>query len=258
MYNPGGISLKSIFIKSGISLLILGGIFFAAIWIFGDKGQLNTELRRVPSFSVNEVQPEKIQSPAQGNLTKDISGLLAQEILEKNPSGPQSAGNSEELRQILALNPEEFVSQSIEKALEGVDIESFRPSFSEADILLSLSSDAEAEKAYFNAVTSIYAQNFEGVAISQENIQSGNLNAPVLAFEKSKEEMLGLVVPKALADFHIRSVELLIFQENLLRLVANFQEDPLMAYLAYEKLSEIAEEVDLLNQEIDVYMKKLG
>ncbi|MEZ4156631.1 MAG: hypothetical protein R3B52_01455 [Candidatus Paceibacterota bacterium] len=254
MLQTNQVSAKRILKATLTALIALCLVFAATVWAFGDKEIIETEIVKVPSFSTVE-SLNSVKSPTDGNLTQEISKALAKDLVDKNPDGPLQ---TESGAQIAAIDPDQLVATTLQKAIEEFDASALRGKVDEGQIVFTSTSDKEAQADYFEEMNSLIKKNLKGLSINYEKPEATNFPVFVSTYEKIIADLYALPVPRVISGFHANLIELFLTQRNIYALLANYQTDPLQALLALDFADSVDDEFITLSNQMNKYIEDNG
>lgn len=177
--------------------------------------------------------------PDSSNLTKNMAGVFAGQMITNNPNGPQldKDGNPT----VLNLPGEDKAAEMIKKALSQTAI-SFDDNVSVSKDKIAKSFSPDDISKYINQVYEILGQ----VSSSTKNsISSGqtptadDLILPSLAIDAAFSKLSSLSVPNPFIEVHTNLLRLFANQKNVFYAATNYQSDPMKAMLAVQNEKEI-------------------
>ncbi|MBN2197751.1 hypothetical protein JW698_00930 [Candidatus Wolfebacteria bacterium] len=187
---------------------------------------------------------------AEENLTQSFSQILSEQIKLKNQNGLTqkdgevaiSAPNEEMLSQELL---EELMSNN----LSDENTELYHPMINENKFKISQNVSAENQVQYLKNLENISQKKLEGfnktdVEILNTIAETGNSSsARELAnlYEEMANDYYTVTIPVNWVDFHKALLSHFYSASFAWRAIANFEEDPLKAYLATQALSALEE-----------------
>lgn len=224
------------------------GALIALVFIFGSLDPIKYDIAKSPIIPRFETIPKKSAVLSQTNITEEVAQRIAQEIIEKNPEGP----NTDEQTGLVTVDPEVLVQDVIAQAFEEVKIEDLRPNITLADLVIIKSSEKALAEQYFSNLNKIIGSNFTaGISVNWENPAQTNFAALINAYAISMSESMAVAVPEDLAQLHREYVTLLGAEKNTLTLIKNYEIDPAQATVAIEAgdifTRELAEVISRMN-----------
>ncbi|MDP3881032.1 MAG: hypothetical protein Q8Q32_02530 [bacterium] len=247
------ISYKNILKATLATVILVTGLLTLLIWIFGDESYLRTEIVRSPNLS-NFEEFKKITSPAKSNLTNDISEVIAREIAELNPQGP-TQGSSDET-QIAALDPEKLLDKTIQEGLKNFNPDQLRYQAGLSQIQSTESNIKEKQAEYFEEINDIVNTAFKNAeTINYAYLPETNFQSIIASYDDAIGRLYKTKVPSDLLAYHINLISLLGTHQNVYAVLANFEDDPLQAYLAADFGLQIENEIVFLSNDMNQYIK---
>ncbi len=172
------------------------------------------------------------------NLTRNLAGIFAKQMIEKNSSGPQpdESGNLTKLN----LPSEKTAEQMIKDAISKTAF-TFDDKISVASNKILSSSDSNDATEYFQKTNEVLNQISAVMSSGDTSAEqaSNQLALPGLAIESALLKLSSLSVPKPLTEFHTAILRLIANQKNIFSAIAGYQSDPLKAVIAIENENEI-------------------
>lgn len=243
--------MKKLYSRSLIVVGVATILFGVVIFVFGDKGGLNTEIPPLAPLLRSESLP--VGDTIEGeNLTDAFSKTLAKRIIEQNQSGPETIEGTEWLT---VDDPEKLVDELLEKELANFDLASIYPTADVRKIKVDENTSITVQSEYFKSFYSIFSSSFKGLSINREQPEKTNFPDIIAAFRKAEAAFYELSVPRPLLDFHTREIVLLGAQANIFIMMRDYQTDPVRALVAAYAGDQVTERVITLLNEINAYME---
>jgi len=174
------------------------------------------------------------------NLTKNLAGVFADQMVSKNPDGPQldQDGNPT----VLNIPGEDKTAEMIKQALSKSGI-TFDDKVSVPDYKIVKSFGPEDVSIYLQQVNGILSQVSSSTKSSLlANVQNptiDDLTLPALAIDAALTKLSSLSVPQPFTQFHKTLLGLFANQKNVFNAVTDYQNDPMKTMLAVQNENEI-------------------
>lgn len=199
------------------------------------------------------------------NLTKNLAGLLAKEIISKNNQPKYSESQDEQGLDVPNPNKisQDFITNGLNRANE--NILNIKP------ILLTISQDnsKEAIKTYLLEAKIIIKENldikkinlFDILSNLNENDGAGfveKLTPVIIAHEETANKLLEIPVPADLKELMTEEIRLLRITANIFKAIINVEEDPLGTITAIRQFDAIVQNWLDLQKKFDKFTQKLN
>lgn len=173
------------------------------------------------------------------NLTRNLAGVFASQMIDNNPSGPQLDENGNPT--VLNLPGEDKTAEMIKQALSksgfefddriSVPARKIANSFGPDDVSVYLKN----VYGIMNQVSSSTNSSLAGTRIPTAD----DLILSELTLEAALTKLSSLSVPKPFAEVHTMLLRLFSNQKNIFSAVADYQTDPVKTMLALQNENEI-------------------
>ncbi len=244
--------MKRIISKTLIGFIAIFALYLIVIFIFGDKAPLKTEVAKTPELLKVEQLPAG-SSITPENLSAKFSAQVAKEIIEKNPEGPVTQDSK---RQITAIPPDQAIQNAIEEAIHDFDSDKLRASVESAKLIIADDTSKEALIQYFSSLNDILVKLSEvRFATSQDPLPT-DYQTLANAYLKAEQDLYNVSVPRTALIFHTKQIAFLGTEKNILRVAANYENDPLQAFLVLQFNSIVINESRQLISEINAFIDK--
>lgn len=228
-----------------IGVLILFSAYAAILVFFGNGPQISPNLNQQIAVG-NKTEINKPNSPLKNNLSQSpnqkISGANA-----------QKEGASDENVDIIAQNisaqnvdAENLMNQYLADGIKNFDAQNLKPTIKRGDLKIVNASETAAQN-YINNVGVIYNKNFadpDSMILTESSSLEMPVNFDLLinVYQKTIDEFYKTAVPENLVFAHQEQIALLTAQKNALKIVQDYEEDPLKALLAFKAGEEFTQE----------------
>lgn len=199
------------------------------------------------------------------NLTKNLAGLLAKEIISKN-NQPKDSESSDE-QGLDVPNPSkiagDFIKNGLKTANENIlNIKPFQ-------LVISQDNSKTAIEAYILETKIIIKENldtkkfnlFEILNNLNENNGAGfveKLTPVIIAHEETANKLLEIPVPVDLKELMTEEIQLLRITANIFKAIVNVEEDPLATITAIKQFDAIVQNWLDLQKKFDNFTQKLN
>ncbi len=173
------------------------------------------------------------------NLTQNMAGIFAGQMIDNNPSGPQTDQNGDPT--VINLPGEDKTAEMIRQALSKTAF-AFDDKTSVPAGKISKSFTPGDVSGYLKQVNEVLNQVSSSTKLSMAANQSStpeSLVLPALAIEAASEKLSSLSVPKPFVETHTAILRFFANQKNVLNAVADYQADPMKTMLALQNENEI-------------------
>ncbi len=244
--------MKRIILKTLIGFIAIFALYLIVIFIFGDKAPLRTEVAKTPELLKVEQLPAG-SSITPDNLSAKFSAQVAKEIIEKNPEGPVT---QEDKRQITAIPPDQAIQNAIEEAIRDFDSNKLRSTVDSTKILISDDVSKESLSQYFTTLNDILLKLSDVRFATNTDPLPTDYQALANAHESAEQKLYKVSVPRTALSFHTKQIAFLGTEKNILRVAANYENDPLQAFLVLQFNSIVIAEYRQLISEINAFIDK--
>jgi len=172
--------------------------------------------------------------PAAGSM-KDLNftNNLIEQITKKVVNGdiqPKKIGD------ITTIANPSSVEEAMQAAVQRSYQEFSLPDIPDGQLNISLDNSEEAIKEYAKEVSSVLTSINNVSTLDLDNEESKNIADLVDLCENTAAQIKKIKVPSDLAAVHKKQIGLLIMQANILKAIANAQNDPLKANIAIAQI----------------------
>ncbi len=199
---------------------------------------------------INSISGGNQTAQAEENLTKSFSQMIFEQIKEKNQEGLTkkdgetaiSAPNEEVLSQ-------ELLDEFLSKNSSGEATSPYHPRVDESKFKISQDVSSENQIQYLKNLentTQKYLDGFDktDVGVLNEIVENSDpSSAHELAnlYETMASDYYQIIIPANWVDFHKALLSHFYSANSLWKAIADFEEDPLRAYLASQLISNLEE-----------------
>ena len=165
-------------------------------------------------------------NPTEGNFTEEIASAVSGNLIAQATAGADAT------TALLNAPPEELVALLLPE--RGID-PSFVPALADDDLVITESVDRAAVTRYVTAFIALMrasAQRMAPLAATAAAVSSRNLAALIADAQETVDGLAALPVPKPLAAFHRRELELASGRLAIAEALAKASADPALAILA--------------------------
>jgi hypothetical protein len=244
--------MKRIILKTLIGFIAIFALYLIVIFIFGDKAPLKTEVAKTPELLKVEQLPAG-SSITSDNLSAKFSAQVAKEIIEKNPEGPIT---QDDKRQITAIPPDQAIQNAIEEAIRDFDSNKLRAVVDNTRIVIQDDVSKESLREYFTKLNDILGKLTEVRFATNTDPLPSDYQALASAYLQAEQDLYKVSVPRTALSFHTKQIAFLGTEKNILRIAANYENDPLQALLVLQFNSIIVNESRQLISEINAFIDK--
>lgn len=184
------------------------------------------------------------------NFTEDLVNKLTQKITDENIIPIKNADGSislDDTDSAASSNIEDAMSAAIQRSYQEFSL----PSIPTDQLNISMDNSADAKKEYSQAILNALKPI---INVSVYEIEDGTKSQGDLInlCENTAVELKKIKTPSDAAALHKKQIGLLMIQANVLKSIANMEEDPLKATIAFsqaENINKISEDIftDLQN-----------
>lgn len=244
--------MKRIILKTLIGFIAIFAIYLIVIFIFGDKAPLKTEVVKTPELLKVEQLPAG-SSITPDNLSAKFGAQVAKEIIEKNPEGPVTQSDKS---QIMATPPDQVIQNAIEEAIHDFDSNKLRATVDSTKIVISDDVSKEALRQYFATLNAILIKLSEVRFATSTDPLPTDYQALADAYLRAEQDLYKVSVPRTALSFHTKQIAFLGTEKNILRVAANYENDPLQAFLVLQFNAIVISESRQLISEINTFIDK--
>ncbi len=226
-----------IFKYSSISFLVLLALVGGSLWAFGDKTQLVTER---PVTPVSVLRTEELSSigstEGQQTLTQAIADQITQQIISKNPEGPEVG------KGLLASDPAIVIEEAIAAELANVSADKLRPVVDRSKLTILPTTSKALATTYLTDATAVVKKNLGNLRVRTDELFATDFPAFLEGLDATVEALYKLPVPSDLVAFHIQEIEIFGEQRNIFSAIQNFKVDPIAGYIALQETKVLQKE----------------
>jgi len=181
------------------------------------------------------------QATDPNNLTEVLAGSFLNNLVSANPAGVQTGPDGNTM--LIAPDNGAIIAQLTKNdAFKKLPIPNWDIEAAEQPIMIETSSSPNALASYSDAVKNIFNQYFVETNLQSMLDQNADPNAAGYVHDQIQSALQnvgGLKVPAAAADFQKSIVKLLVYEKNLAELVRSASgDDPLKAVLVFQTQRE--------------------
>jgi hypothetical protein len=200
-----------------------------------------------------------INEPPAQNLTDLLAESYLEEVVRKNPAGPQRVNG----KKTLVLPSEEIFAEALAKTKKEIGPSKL---FGENDIKIINDASRAAELAYLENLNKINQKNFGEfkksiIEILDEWITNQNgklLEKYVSLIPAQIQDLLSLPTPIRWKQFHLQNLNLWQKKLAVYSALLNLRNDPLASLLALEQVSPVIEETMILDDTLEERFNELN
>ncbi len=242
--------------------LIVGSLIVAMSLLAPDKSiTANTKSETAPKViaSLSEslpasTIPERMvtTTPPPSNITTQVGQQIAEEFLKKNPNGPDLLSGE---KFVNTIEPEKLVEDLVAGKLGDEALADFNPIITAAELNLSTDKTPEAVRAYLETFNQVIQNNASGLSVDFNNPTADDFNRIAKVGEKTIAAFYAMPVPQTAINLHKEELRLLTIQRNIFRNIANYESDPLRAWVSIEMYRQNSKEFEDLKEKIANFVK---
>ncbi|MEK9186349.1 MAG: hypothetical protein AAB885_02050 [Patescibacteria group bacterium] len=225
--------------------LAVGSLVVAGLIIFDNpisvtQKSLSFEIQN--SETINSISQLLI---TESNSTEEIAKKLTEDIIAKNPNGPETGNDGG----LLSLsNPDKIISEMLADSLSKFDYDSLKPDISDKEMIILSADDEKSRTSYLESLNEIVSDELSSLPKQPEVDQFGAIAA---AYDRAVKKLYNLPVPKSFSSIHKETVRLFFAQEKIFSYIADYQNDPLTALLSLQATDLVSEELAALNDKFN-------
>ncbi|MDD5430999.1 MAG: hypothetical protein PHP03_02130 [Candidatus Pacebacteria bacterium] len=258
--------MKNIFSIAIVFLGIIGAYFIVQQTkptipsVATNKPAINQKNNSVTGISLNSlfsqgaIQPNGSQSEPQ-NLTAIFAAQIEKSIVENNPNGAETIEGEKWLN---SVNPDQLAADAIAEAVTSFNPDDLIPNIANSDIKVTSDNSKESLKNYFSALNGILSSETTRMP-TNPNLEANFTNVvkqAAAAYQIIFSEIKNLVVPSSLFAIHKEELTLLGARINILKIMQNYQTDPVKTILALKEANNLDLELLALQQEMKNFINK--
>ena len=239
---------KTLYIKNSALYLASADIRQAA-------NQANNKIGDLSNTIIHSINVPK-------NLTEDFAGVLAQELISKNPNPTtDSSGQPTLATPDVNAMAEKFITDGLKQANE--NILNIKP----PALKISYDNSKTAIENYLSETQMIINNNLKTgdlllsilEEINKNNGQGLEKLLPIMStHEAAANQLEKIPVPSDLKDLMTEEIRLLRITANILRALTNIENDPLGALAATKQFEAVLLNWSELQQKFNTFIKKLN
>lgn len=210
-------------------------------------------LTRENIISIEEYRPNAITS----ETGKAAAQIIAQDIFEKNPEGPQvETGLRAGEMSIATSKPEEVVEKILTTETGRVRQALLYPDIATEKFTIS---NAETAASYLAARASIIEAGARHIASFQiTTINDQAIKKIIGVSDQMLRQFYALPVPREMVDVHAEQIRLLTAERGLLASMVDRETDPVAAALSVSLIPEIQKATEAFQQRLLALLTKHG
>ncbi|MEK7115138.1 MAG: hypothetical protein AAB847_02155 [Patescibacteria group bacterium] len=237
----------------GVIILVIGGLVVVANY----SQSVPKVAQKIENEELEIKNKEDEQLPEISfNITKDLANEISKDILVRNPDGPKKLNNE---KWIDVANPEQMADLLTEEGLKNFNPKDFQPEIKLTDLRISSPPTGEpsavAAEIYFRTFRDILKHDFENARVDLSSSNLTGIETVIAAYDRAIKNFYNLETPEKLTDIQKKQISLLTGQKKVFEVLANYQNDPVQAYLAAQVFGELMNGAENLNSEITVFIK---
>jgi len=247
---------KILLLSVGVTALLVG-ISFAYVQ---DNRTKNTSLStnilhsdKQANASESLPQNHLVGTPSAEGATLEFAKKIAEDLIKKNPKGP-SIANGEQF--INGINPDTLVEQLLKDS--SLDIGSFAPTITLADLIIDNDVSQKAIKTYFSKLDILFQS-------TRKSLLAVKTTDPLAQFYTSGEilgtlvtSLKNLSVPQVLQNLHKKQIEIIATEQNIFFAIGNAKTDPVTGITAFHLFPDVLEKVQFFEIELIATKNKYG
>lgn len=181
------------------------------------------------------------------NFTTTLSDNLAGEIEKKNPQGPTATTDG-----FITLNAAAVVQKTLQEQLKNFNQDSLWPDIDEGRLTITQDANSKDVEVYLGKLKSILSL----LETSKVNEDLGRSDFQTLAKDRETafRDLYATAAPRELLTTHYDLLRVLGAQRNVFTLLAEHQNDPLKAALAYQFQEQVATAAVELGADLSEYL----
>ena len=240
-----------------LAIILLAGSAALAITIATSNNK-TANPQAEANISVNPKELPPIIDPNDSNevinpqLSK-ISQRISEEIIKLNPDGPSLLDGQQRIN---ALEPDKLVQKVLNSELGNINYPDLSPSIEIAALKIVKTSDKIVWENYLKNFRAILTNNFSSLKVNLKNPTAKDFEALVGAYEKTLAQFYSLNAPEILAEVHKEEIRLMTAQQNIFASLANYEQDPLKAFVAGKMIGGIQNQFAVLNKKVTEFISE--
>ncbi len=229
----------------------------AAFILFSKPNELSFKDQQIGAIPLQEIK--KVGSPVKidedrPSATQDVAKAIAQDLLERNPQGPQPSPTQPGVSTILALDPKLVASKILEEETKKIVEKILATPTDPKDIILSSSTSA---KEYLSARGAIIAAGQQKLApYSTKPFGDATLQAMASVTAEIIRQLKLLPVPEGLSAIHAEQIQLVTAQNTIFESILNRDADPIAASVSLSLIERVDKGLADLSDKIKTYISK--
>lgn len=192
------------------------------------------------------------------NLSELLADYFSQEIQSANPDLINSKDFS-----TLKSPDGKIIAQWVDKNISKLTIEELKPEILDRSLIITSEQNETTIINYFKKLNEIAGRNFNNPPGKDFNAQNATisdfietLEKLILRYEQTLNELYGLTAPLNLLAIHKEEIKLTAAQQQLIKIIANFHQDPLKALMAISLSKQITLDFKKLKQDALIFLKQ--
>ena len=260
-------------LRNLLALLIIIASIISGIFIIGLKTKKQNSLisaltaysqknsNEYPDAQSGKAQiSEAVPESTIENLTENVVEKIAGEIIAKAQlNSSLGVGGIDAVKSIEAIesvDAEEFIDQAFNEALESFDYSKLKPEIKIERIKLAPNGSSNLKENYLLEIGKILDKNYSDLNITKAAASFSDLYKLKNAAENAAKDLYALPVTRELAPLHLRQIEFAETFQNIFGIVLNFEQDPFLALLAANYLTEVGAEFAEFNNNLKNLLPK--
>ncbi len=201
-----------------------------------------------PPLLSEEVPTHVIREQALAlNLTATLGKEVAEAIGAQNPTGPQNLGG---VQSITTLAPERIAETFLDENFSTAIAENFNPLIEDASLRIHEGKSTKDFSAYALSLQATLVKYNPAIQTALKNPSASTLTKLGPLYEEMITAVKNISVPRPLLYIHREEIRLLTIQKNIFMSIANYEQDPTLAWAAIELIKPVSEEFVALAERI--------
>ncbi|MCL5017090.1 MAG: hypothetical protein M1155_00270 [Patescibacteria group bacterium] len=243
-----------------ITILFLGLGFGGAYFIVSGSApaapQANNSSLDIVNNNPVGTEISLSQASSTVNLSEVFAKKIAAEMTSVNPNGAITMNGQ---NYVAIPKPENLANDLFAEAQKNFDPKSLYPTINDSDIKISNDNSKDALVNYFLSFNAIILSNGQklpkSLLSSVENIKSSDFIQMVNVYNSTIKDFYNLTVPAELLAIDKKEIELLTAEKNIYQALANMDQDPFVASLAVNELSNVYQQYNVLKNDKNTFIK---
>ena len=219
----------------------------------------NSQITQKPFVENLPTNSSETANAASPNLTETLFNKIGQKILDQNPNGPVNVNGEPSLN---APDAATLAQEMLQEATTKFNPESLTQTIDKSRILVSSGNSKEELIKYFNDFNQIM-QNQSQYLVKKlgdgaNNLSLENLPDFINAYQNTVENFYKTSVPSKALSLHEEEIKLLETELNILKTMAGYGQDPVVAILAADQLPSLDEKFQELQKNLNKFIEENG